>query len=61
MTSAPDQRAAWKRALAAHAKARRNQRGKRPRKPAIKPGMIRRPPQNDVPASQAGQPKETPA
>jgi hypothetical protein len=38
-----DQLAEWRKALADRAKAARRQRAKR-RKPAIKPGMIRRPP-----------------
>jgi hypothetical protein len=45
-----NQREKWRQALAARAKATRRQRGKH-RKPAIKPGMIRKPPP----------PKETPA
>jgi len=39
-----DQRAAWRRALAAKAKGARRRRGKHRRQADIKPGMIRRQP-----------------
>jgi len=44
-----DQRAAWRRALAAKAKAARRQRGRYRKTTTIKPGMIRRPPPKETP------------